>query len=102
MMNVPSLPWRQSLVLVAATVLLFGCNRAPRTVEEVIDRNTKAMGGRQAIEAVQSIAVDLHIVDPDFAADGTYRAARPGKMRIDVNAESKHVFTEAFDGHRGW
>ena len=60
------------------------------------------MGGRQAIEAVHSVAIDLHIVDPDFAVDGSYRATRPGKMRIDVNAEGKHVFTEAFDGHRGW
>jgi hypothetical protein len=102
MMNVLSVLWHRSLILFAATVLLFGCNRAPSTVEEVIDRNTKAMGGRPAIEAVQSIAVDLHIVDPDFAVDGNYRAARPGKMRIDVNANGKRVFTEAFDGRRGW
>ena len=60
------------------------------------------MGGRQAIEAVHSVAIDLHIVDPDFAVDGSYRATRPGKMRIDVKAEGKHVFTEAFDGRRGW
>ena len=60
------------------------------------------MGGHQAIEAVHSVAIDLHIVDPDFAVDGSYRATRPGKMRIDVKAEGRHVFTEAFDGHRGW
>jgi len=34
--------------------------------------------------------------------DGTYYARRPGKMRIDVSAEGKHVFTEAFDGQNGW
>jgi len=101
-MNIPPLPWRLALLLFAAIAFLFGCNRAPSTVEEVIDHNTQAMGGRQAIEAVQSIAVDLHIVDPNFAVNGTYRAARPGKMRIDVNAEGKHVFTEAIDGRRGW
>ena len=60
------------------------------------------MGGRAAIEAVKSIQVDLHIVDPGFEVDGIYRAARPGKMRIDVKAGGKHVFTEAFDGQRGW
>jgi hypothetical protein len=46
--------------------------------------------------------VDLHIVDPGFAVDGNYRAARPGKMRIDIRADGKHVYTEAFDGKRGW
>jgi hypothetical protein len=79
-----------------------GCERAPQTVDEVIERNTQAMGGRVAIEAVKSIEVDLHIVDPDFEVDGKYRAARPGRMRIDVIASGKHVYTEAFDGGHGW
>jgi hypothetical protein len=60
------------------------------------------MGGRAAIEAVKAIEVDLHIVDPGFEVDGTYRAMRPGKMRINVQAGGKHVFTEAFDGEHGW
>jgi hypothetical protein len=60
------------------------------------------MGGRAAIEAVKSIQVDLHIVDPGFEVDGTYRAARPGRMRIDASMGGKHVFTEAFDGQHGW
>jgi hypothetical protein len=60
------------------------------------------MGGRAAIEAVHSIQVNLHITDPGFEADGVYNAARPGKMRIDVSVAGKHVFTEAFDGQRGW
>jgi hypothetical protein len=83
-------------------ILLVGCKEAPLALEDVIERNTKAMGGRNAIEAVKSIEIDLHIVDPSFEVDGTYRAARPGRMRIDVSAGGKHVFTEAFDGEKGW
>ena len=60
------------------------------------------MGGRESIEAIQSIEVELHISDPGFEADGIYYAARPGRMRIDVSAGGKHVFTEAFDGEQGW
>jgi hypothetical protein len=60
------------------------------------------MGGQAAIEAVHSIQVDLHIVDPGFAVDGVYRAVRPGRMRIDIMSSGKHVFTEAFDGQRAW
>jgi len=72
------------------------------TADEVIERHTKAVGGRAAIEAIQSIEFDLHITDPKFEVDGTYFAARPGKMRIDVKAGGEHVFTEAFDGQKGW
>jgi len=81
---------------------LFGCNRPYSELDQVIERNTKAMGGRDAIAAINSIEIDLHIVDPGFEVDGTYRAARPGRMRIDVLMGGKHVFTEAFDGHHGW
>jgi hypothetical protein len=93
------------MALVWAAILAtasFGCSRSPTTLDEVIERHTKAVGGRAAIEAIQSIEFDLHITDPKFEVDGTYFAARPGKMRIDVNAGGDHVFTEAFDGQKGW
>jgi hypothetical protein len=89
-------------LLIALGCTLSGCERAPQTVDELIERNTQAMGGRAAIEAVKSIEVDLHIADPGFEVDGKYRSARPGRMRIDVHAGGKHVFTEAFDGQKGW
>jgi hypothetical protein len=88
-------------VIGLASVLL-GCNRHSLTVDDVIERNTRAMGGRAALEAIHSIEINLHITDPGFEVDGIYRAARPGRMRIDVHASGKHVFTEAFDGQRGW
>ena len=93
---------RFALVFTLAAIGLIGCTDSPKSVDDVIARNTKAMGGEKAIESIHSIAVDLHIVDPGFTVDGSYRAARPGRMRIDVKVEDKHVFTEAFDGERGW
>jgi hypothetical protein len=72
------------------------------TLEDIIARNTEAMGGPAAIEGVKTIQVELHIVDPGFEVDGTYQAARPNRMRIDVKADGKRVFVEAFDGKRGW
>ena len=92
------------MALVWAAILAtasFGCSRSPTTADEVIERHTKAVGDRAAIEAIQSIEFDLHITDPKFEVDGTYFAARPGKMRIDVNAGGEHVFAEAFDGQKG-
>jgi zinc protease len=94
-----------NVLLVSLTaILIAGCHKRPEllSLDEIIERNTDAMGGHAAIEAVQSIQIDLHIKDPSFEVDGTYYATRPGKMRIDVSADGEHVFTEAFDGQSGW
>lgn len=95
---------RNALLVLLPAIFVAGCHEQSHSLslDEIIERNTDAMGGRAAIEAVQSIQIDLHIKDPSFEVDGTYYAARPGKMRIDVSAEGKHVFTEAFDGQSGW
>jgi outer membrane lipoprotein-sorting protein len=92
-----------ALILAGVVATGFcGCAYTPTTVDEVIEHHTQVMGGRATIEAIQSIEFDLHIIDPKFEVDGSYFAARPGKMRIDVNAGGEHVFTEAFDGQKGW
>jgi hypothetical protein len=95
---------RNALLGLLITIVVAGCHKQldSLSLDEIVERNTDAMGGRAAIEAVQSIQIDLHIKDPSFEVDGTYYAVRPGKMRIDVSAEGKHVFTEAFDGQSGW
>jgi outer membrane lipoprotein-sorting protein len=94
----------QTLLVLLSTIFVAACHAQSDSVslDEIIERNTGAMGGRGAIEAVQSIQIELHIKDPSFEVDGTYYAMRPGKMRIDVSAQGKHVFTEAFDGQNGW
>jgi hypothetical protein len=95
---------RNALLVFLTTILIAGCHEwsDSLSLDEIVKRNTDAMGGRAAVEAVQSIQIDLHIKDPSFEVEGTYYAARPGKMRIDVSAEGKHVFTEAFNGRGGW
>jgi hypothetical protein len=93
-------PFSLSAILLML-LCLPGCHR-PRTVEQIIEQNASATGGRAAIESVRSIEVDLHIVDPEFEVDGIYRAMRPGKMRIDIMNGGKHVFSEAFNGAHGW
>lgn len=92
------------LLVLLPTIFVAGCHDRSDSIslDEIVERNTNAMGGRAAIEGVQSIQIDLHIKDPSFEVDGTYYATRPGKMRIDVSADGEPVFTEAFDGQRGW
>ncbi|HEY3663428.1 MAG TPA: hypothetical protein VGL24_09780 [Chthoniobacterales bacterium] len=81
---------------------LISCHQAPLTLDQLVERNVQAVGGKAAIEAVHSIRVGLHIADPGFEVDGTYFAARPGRMRIDVSAGGQHVFTEALGAKGGW
>jgi hypothetical protein len=93
---------RGCAILLVSALSLAGCHRQSITVDQLIERNTQAVGGRAEIEAIHSIRVNLHIVDPGFEVDGAYLAARPGRMRIDIIANGQHVYTEAFDGKRGW
>jgi len=72
------------------------------TLDQLVERNVQALGGRAAIEAVHSIKLALQIVDPDFEVDAIYYAARPGRMRIDITAGGKRVYVEAFNGSRAW
>ena len=90
--------------LLLSILVLAACDReTPLTVEELIDRHVRAVGGRSALEAVHTIRFDLHIVDSgSFEVNGIYVAARPGSMRIDIKAGGKHVYTEALDGERAW
>ena len=84
----------QTLLVLLPAVLVAECHEHSDSVslDKIVERNTDAMGGRGAIEAVQSIQIELHIKDPSFEVDGTYYAMRPGKMRIDVSAEGQACF----------
>jgi hypothetical protein len=88
----------------AFTSLLFlnEIRGAELALDEVIAKNTEAMGGKEKIESVRAVEVSLHIKDPGFEVDAIYRAARPGQMRIDILASGKQVYMERFDGERGW
>lgn len=79
-----------------------GARAQELTLDQLIQHNVQAVGGKAAIEAVQSIRFDLQIVGAGFEANATYYAARPGRMRIDLTAEGKRVYAEAFDGKRAW
>jgi hypothetical protein len=72
------------------------------SLDDIIARNTDAMGGKEKIESLHSVEISLHVKDPSFEVDGIYHAARPGKMRIDIMADGKRVYMERFDGEKGW
>lgn len=75
---------------------------AASALDRLVAAHTHAAGGAAAIERVHSIEVTLTIAEPTYTVEGTYRASRDRRMRIDVYSGGKRVYTEAFDGTRAW
>ena len=95
----------QTRILMVLLFLSF-CSLAPGapglTLQQVVDRCTEAAGGKAAIEAARAIQVKLTIEEPKFKVEGVYLADRKLRMRIDIYADQKRVYTEAYDGTKGW
>ena len=85
--------------------LLAAARSTPRqapTVDEVISRHTAAVGGRAALDAVQSVSFTLRITERHSTIDAVYVADRQGRMRIDVYADGERAYSEGYDGRVAW
>ena len=91
-----------ALLFLTHSVAVTAAESPSLTLDQIIERNVEAMGGREKIESLQSVEIQLHIKDPGFDVDGVYKAARPGRMRIDIMADGKRVYAERFDGEKAW
>jgi hypothetical protein len=97
--------FRKSWILI--TILLLNLSTITAadkalSLEQIIQNYTKAMGGKEAIEAAKTMEIALLIEEPKFKLDAVYKVDRKQRMRIDVFSEGRRVFTEAYDGTRGW
>lgn len=88
------------LAIVATTTVFAGDNDAQ--LARIIDAHTAAVGGQEAIERVDTLRVKVEIAEGDLQLSALYTATRDGRMRIDVFRAGERVFTEAYDGQRGW
>jgi hypothetical protein len=88
--------------LLALSSGAFAATPPPTSLAWILDQHTLARGGRDAIEAVHSIQMDVTIEEPTYSAEGRYAATRDGSMRIDVYISGERVFTEALDRGRTW
>lgn len=92
---------------VAVAVALSGCGgpaeqEAGLTADEVIARHLDAIGGAEAIDALENIRIRPEVIEPGFTIFGDYRATREGRMRVDIYAGGERVFSEGIDGDGGW
>lgn len=84
------------------SLILFLLLFAQSNLQDVLTLYTEAIGGKEAIEKVRAVEMHLTIQEPEFTVDAIYKADRKIRMRIDVYAGGKRVFTEGFDGKKGW
>jgi hypothetical protein len=94
----------KAIYALALAILDFTVAGPARAVDldAVVANNTAARGGEAAMASVNAYESDVHIVEPQFAVDGTYVATRDGRMRVDIRADGARVFTEALDRDRAW
>lgn len=85
------------LVLIAVSTTAHALS-----LDEILHRNTQAMGGAPAWAQVESVRFELEIREPGVEATATYIAARDGRMRIDVFVGGERVYAEGLDGERAW
>lgn len=83
-------------------LLTPAASAANPTLEEILTANAHASGDPVALAKRKTVEMKLVIKEPTYVVTGHYRATRDGRMRIDIYAGDKRVFTEAFDGRHGW
>jgi hypothetical protein len=90
------------LLLLLACTAVWGAQAGTTDLQTIVNRHVAARGGAPAMRAVTVFESDIRIVEPEFTVDGSYVATRDGRMRIDISADGKRVFTEALDSGGAW
>jgi hypothetical protein len=86
----------------STTVFSTLAHAAPDKTGEIIRQVTQAAGGQTAARAIPALLYQLHIKEATFEVDANYFVDRRGRMRVDVYAGDKRVFTECYDGKKAW
>lgn len=88
-------------LLACVILVLSACAHAPEPVglTLIVAKNAAATGSGPRIESME---IDLTMQDGGSTYDAVYRVTRDGRMRIDIIDHGQRVYTEAFDGHKGW
>lgn len=93
--------WRRCLILAAVLAGLLVLVNA-QTLEEVLEKNLKARGGKDKILSVQSARITGKMqMGPGMEAPITFIWKRPAKMRMEFTFQGM-TGIQAYDGKEGW
>lgn len=70
------------------------------TLDQLLERNTQAH--RKSPLMLNSLRVELQIIEPEFTVDIIYHAQRPDLVHVNVQMESQIVFIESYNGEFAW
>jgi outer membrane lipoprotein-sorting protein len=92
-----------SLALLAAVVAaLFATAARAQTVDELVEKNVKAKGGREKLAALKSYRMTGKMALPQgMEAPFTMEFATPHKMRMEFTVQGM-TGIQAYDGTTGW
>lgn len=88
--------------LLGAATAVHALPEPPADLDRIVANNRQAVDGQQDTSGVESLEVGLAMQDHGSAMDADYKVTRDGRMRIDILKDGRRVYTEAYDGHRGW
>lgn len=96
---------RRSVLAVGAAAALAPHAIAAReslSLEAIVAKHTRARGGAAALDGVRIMKSEAEIVEPSFKVLGGYIASIDGRVRVDVYADGKRVFSEGIDDAGAW
>lgn len=94
--------WIVFLGLLAFTAAVSALPAPAAGLDSIVANNQKAVDGQQDTSGIYTMEIGLAMQDHDDAFNADYKVTRDGRMRIDILKGGKRVYTEAYDGHRGW
>jgi outer membrane lipoprotein-sorting protein len=91
----------KKVLLSLCAVALLTVSAFGQTADELLDKNLKALGGKDKLKAIQSMRLTGKMKMGPMEAPLTIVKARPSEMRVDFTIQGM-TGTSAFDGTTGW
>lgn len=96
------------LLVFAAAPLVIAADCSPNasqaaegSLADIIAKNTEALGGAAALDAIQTMVKHTLIEEGDSRYAAIFATDRKGRMRIDIFADGSRVYAESYDGRKG-
>ena len=91
----------KKLLLSVCAVALLTVSAFGQTADELLEKNIKAMGGKDKLMALKSMRLTGKMKMGPMEAPITIVKARPSEMRVDFTIQGM-TGTSAYDGTTGW
>lgn len=94
---------RRMLALLAGALLAGAATAQDLNLDQILDKNLEALGGADALKAVQTLTMSAKMVISGGAMEApmVMQIKRPGKVRTEMTIQGRKVLT-GFDGADGW